>query len=816
VNPKSFTLSAGETRQLTVSYAPADSTYSWTQFDLINDQCNESYYASGVYQTRFKPRTPTLQLVQPNGGEVFLAGSDTSITWTGISPADTVQLEYSTDAGVTWSIAANKTTGGKYPWHVPRTPSNTCLVRVNQLFATNDSILTFSGHWNTVEHVSWSPDGSKLAASSDDGYTMVWDLTSGKMLYSFPNSIYWYSASPLAWSPDGSELTTAGADLWNINTGTLIKSISSGGQCVSWSPNGNMIVVGGVIINIAPDTVFKNLAVPSGGVNGVGWSPDGNKIVTANSDKTSTIWDATSGKSLNILKGHIGTVYSVSWSPDSKKIATGSADKTIKIWNASTGMLIRTINAHANYVQCVAWSPDGSKLASASNDGSAKIWDTSGVLINIPTNSSWVRSVSWNPDGSRIATAGDNNTAKIWEADPVMQSDISDSLFSIVMPMFQSLDVDMGKVLVGGFKDSVVRTFIHNAGTYTFRVDSISVIGADASQFTIVSGIPPFTVTAGSLYPIEFLFTPLSPGAKLAQINIFTRSDTLFQTIRGIGVSPQISVVDNLIDFGLVEVGSQKDSIRVVTIANTGTSPVTITQIEQGGPNIKDFSMLSGGPAFTMLPGDTARLDLRYWAAEVGRTNGQLLFDYDGIGSPARVILFGTGIQSRSQLASISALPFGILTCAASIDTSFTISNKGDIPLKIDSLRFVGQNPSDFTILTPLDGVTLPADTFTIVRIRFTPSALGFRSTQLLILSNAVPDSIFLIQVSGIKNSAVIEADTTMDLGVLCPDEMKDTLIPIRNTGNIPIGIRWKSSGSIDANDSTTIGVYNPALAKIQ
>ena len=129
INPKSFTLAAGQSKTLTVSYTPPDSNYTWTRFDIATDLCVQTYYASGSYPGH-KPTVPTLKLTQPNGGEFLVVGADTVITWKGMPLTDTVKLEYSTDTGSSWNFITDKATGGRYAWHVPKTVSDKCLVRV--------------------------------------------------------------------------------------------------------------------------------------------------------------------------------------------------------------------------------------------------------------------------------------------------------------------------------------------------------------------------------------------------------------------------------------------------------------------------------------------------------------------------------------------------------------------------------------------------------------------------------------------------------------------------------------------------------------
>src|SRR5262249_55947658 len=135
------------------------------------------------------------------------------------------------------------------------------------------------------------------------------------------------------------------------------------------------------------------------------------------------------------------------------------------------------------------------------------------------------------PEGSVTSTYG--RDPFIWKiGEPPLQSDTSDALFSIVVPVPRSQDVDLGKVVVGASRDSVVETFIGNAKKYPFTVREIQILGPDASDFSLVSGLPPFDVPGNASHPVEFRFRPSSAGTKSAQLRIVTKLDTLVQTIR--------------------------------------------------------------------------------------------------------------------------------------------------------------------------------------------------------------------------------------------------------------------------------------------
>src|SRR5262249_40914663 len=65
-------------------------------------------------------------------------------------------------------------------------------------------------------------------------------------------------------------------------------------------------------------------------------SPDGKLIATDNSDGTTSLLHADSGKLEMTLRGQTGPVTSVALSPDGAEL-TVSSDKTIHVWNVHTG-----------------------------------------------------------------------------------------------------------------------------------------------------------------------------------------------------------------------------------------------------------------------------------------------------------------------------------------------------------------------------------------------------------------------------------------------------------------------------------------------
>ena len=710
VEPASLLLPAGEPQQIKISYNPVDSTWQYVKIILEAEMCEAALYSSGYYLNA-RPKTKTIKLTFPNGGEAFLVNTDSIITWEGVTPEDTVSLSYSTNNGKNWNLITEEGLGLEHRWTIPDTPSDECLMKVFQPDSSGEAgaflIQDLKEHEFLVMQAKFSPNDKYIVTVSYDGVAKVWEAGSEESIYTFedvnyavfsPDSKYILTASTdntatlwdladgslvriftghtgpvdyACFNLDGSRLVTASTDktaiLWNAFDASIIATLDGHSDpltTVSFSPDGLYIVT----------TSFDNTAKIWSGISGdllhtvnhdgvvlnAGFSSDGKKLITASYDNTAKIWDVETGSLLQNLDGHSNVVSDACFSPDGKMAATSSYDGTAIIWNIFDGSSIYILTDHTDEVTSVDFNYDGTLLVTASQDNTAIIWDagTGEALFTLPGHNDIVNCAEFNNMGDNIVTASDDYTAKVWfVGQETVQKDVSDSLWAIVRPELASHDIYMGDVVVGSLKDSVVSAFIKNFSAFPASIDSIAITNYNGDQFSILSGQPPFVIQPGGEAAVEFRFEPLNTGLQTEQIIIYSNGnkDTLGQQISGNGLERYLVIEADLIDFGNVQVYSTKDTI-VALIRYVGDDEITVHSMELLGPDKKQFEILNTVTSFILDKDNREKeLQLRFKPVAIGRTSGQIGFNHDKAPEPEIAGLFGTGIGGELYIADDSA-----------------------------------------------------------------------------------------------------------------------------------------------------------------
>ena len=98
--------------------------------------------------------------------------------------------------------------------------------------------------------------------------------------------------------------------------------------------------------------------------------------MTGCDDLRARIFDAHSGRLLQVLEHHTDYIRGVSFSRDGSIVLTASDDNLVRVFNAKTGALYHAMRGHTNSVYALAFSQCCRNACTVDGDGNAIIWDT--------------------------------------------------------------------------------------------------------------------------------------------------------------------------------------------------------------------------------------------------------------------------------------------------------------------------------------------------------------------------------------------------------------------------------------------------------
>jgi dipeptidyl aminopeptidase/acylaminoacyl peptidase len=151
--------------------------------------------------------------------------------------------------------------------------------------------------------IAFSPDGGRLAVGSDESTIRVFEVGTGKELFTCRG--HRAAVYKVVFSPDGKRLASSSDDhtakVWDAETGQELLTLSG----------------------------------HRGNVQRLNFTPDGGRLVTASQDATLKVWDAQTGEGLLTLRGHDKYVWGLDVSPDGQRLASGDMDGILKIWEVT-------------------------------------------------------------------------------------------------------------------------------------------------------------------------------------------------------------------------------------------------------------------------------------------------------------------------------------------------------------------------------------------------------------------------------------------------------------------------------------------------
>lgn len=253
----------------------------------------------------------------------------------------------------------------------------------------------------------------------------------------------------------------------------------------------------------------------------------------------------------------------------------------------------------------------------------------------------------------------------------------------------------------------------------------------------------------------------------------------------GFKVLNGLLVTSNEIDYGNVSVDTCKDS--VIVFHNAGQAPITVWTLWLADSAAGDFTILSGGPPFTLAPADSHVVHIKFCPSAIGfRGITNVRFTSNAAERP-HITLKGRGVRV-GVAADVLVLDYHQVLVGTWKDSLFTLRNSGGLTGVFDSLRITGANASEFVVQSPASSFSLAPGGSVTVTVRFTPAAEGVRTAMIQTVGPpGYGASVDLLGEGISPHIAGQPAD--VDFGVVKVDNSRDSLVVVKSVGLAPAGV---------------------------
>ncbi|CAG2214696.1 F-box-like/WD repeat-containing protein TBL1XR1 isoform X2 [Mytilus galloprovincialis] len=343
------------------------------------------------------------------------------------------------------------------------------------------------GHESEVFICAWNPTNDLLASGSGDSTARIWNMNDNS---NSANQLVLRHCIQRGGTEVPSNKDVTSLD-WNCE-GTLLATGSYDGYARIWSTDGRLV---------------NTLGQHKGPIFALKWNKRGNYILSAGVDKTTIIWDASSGNATQQFAFHSAPALDVDWQSN-QTFASCSTDQCIHVCRLGMDRPMKTFQGHTNEVNAIKWDPQGQLLASCSDDMTLKIWNMrqDSCVHDLQAHSKEIYTIKWSPTGPGtnnpnvpliLSSASFDSTVRLWE---VERGTCIHTLTKHQEPVYSVAFSPDGKYLASGSFDKCVHIWNVQSGSlvhsykgtggifevcWNHRGDKVGASASDGSVFVL-------------------------------------------------------------------------------------------------------------------------------------------------------------------------------------------------------------------------------------------------------------------------------------------------------------------------------------------
>jgi len=793
-----------------------------------------------LYGNSFTVNSKSLiQLVSPNGGEVFSPCQEVEIKWRGYAPQFPTEIFYSSNGGFTWNFIAS-VNDSIYNWRVPDIENDNLLIKVRQNFNQNNQYL-LGEDTRPVLAAGFNQYSTILSAINERGKILTYSLNSlppklvRKQYLGKSDESEYFNIYGLAYSPLDS-LIYVGYSSADLPISQRFDSIavfnSSSDIPVKKYPAPNNIKIN----KIKTDNTKQYIAIlPSfGNMVYLYNSKDFSLIKTIYFD--AQVLDFAFNTEINqaaalLLDGEVRLIdlnkfevfkklsfnnfpnfVQIALSPNGKLLSLGSkADRTGLKTNSyvidiSTEQIVRVFSPSMGDPIGMFFNPSSSTLiVGSTSDKQIAFYDltTSNNTGNLFGHYDLMTDIQLAPNGQSLVSTANSNDNFVYRTFVYPEEDISDNYSIINKPKLNLDKIFIGTYYLGTQNQIDIKSICNQSSvsadftTGKFKINN---------NFKLVENWIPTKLSPNDCFDIKIQFNPIDTGIVIDTL-IIRSCNTDYKIPFEAKVLPRnITYLSNNFNFGEICIG---DTItkELEILRNEDPVPLIVNYYIFENPYNKNFLVFISKRDTIVPPGGILSSKVRFILDTLGNYKGIItIYHSNQTKVKGETTVIGKGIGSFISLSHEK-----LLFIPEILKRELEITNIGTSDINFES--FIVSPPNNFrvTTATPFvlksnekkiieiewDGqqkdATLVINAVPCLVQKFIPLSFYKGNAEIIIPkietsakneNVEIPIQINIIQKEAYKGSRIFEATFITNPKIFLPIDITSTLGQAKLTSN--------------------------------